>query len=102
MKKLPEIYKNQVTKSTNQKYNYQKKSIEPTKRNIIPVKTIESKEVTLNKIFQNKTSAYTKKVQIETSEKTFQTRLIYQTEQEVLTIDNEKIPLEKIISIKII
>lgn len=100
MKKLPEIYKNKVTKSTNLKYNYAKTSPNQT----IETKAIktEPKEIVLKKIFQNKTSAYTKKVQIETKEKTLKTRLVYQTEQEVLTIDNEKIPLEKIISIQII
>lgn len=104
MKKLPEIYKAKVTKTTNQKYNYTKNTTEVAKSgtNQVILENKEPIETTLKKIFQNKVSSYTKKVKIKTSEKTFFTRLVYQTEKEVLTIDNEKIPLEKIISIQML
>ena len=59
------------------------------------------KEEVLNKIFYNKKFAYTKNVEIVTKNGIYNTNLISRGNNYILTIDNERINIDDIISIQI-
>jgi len=105
MKKLPSIYKNNVVKSTNKKVFYSLKTensdrsvtFEDEVLNSVDENSILEK---LNNLFQNRKHAYTDEVVIKTKNGIYQTRLVFMTDRKVVTIDNEEIYLDDIVSIQ--
>lgn len=94
MKKLPEIYKNQNTKliDNNKKVYYMKKE---ENRSMIK-NTIEEQ---LDNIFHGLGYSYNIPVEIITKNETYHTSLVTKTKENVVTIDNQVIPISDIISI---
>lgn len=94
MKKLPEIYKNQNTKliDNNKKVYYMKKE---ENRSMIK-NTIEEQ---LDNIFHGLGYSYNIPVEIITKNTTYHTSLVTKTKENVVTIDNQVIPISDIISI---
>ena len=96
MKKLPEIYKNEITKkiNNNKEYCYLKNE------------TLKDKELNitekLNSIFHGIGYPYNKTVEITTKDKTYQTSLLTRTKSSVITISDETIPIKDIINLRII
>lgn len=87
--KLPNIYKGNVTASANNnlKVAYADKEEKIDARSLI------------NKIFkQNK--LYKQDVEIETKDKTYNTKIIGKTNEHIITINNEIIKIEDIVKIK--
>jgi len=110
MKKLPSVYKNTVAKSTNKKmfYSAYDKNVDQERSLSEEVGTTLSSKMdknsilnVLNDLFQSRNHAYTKVVEVKTKNQTYQTRLVFMTDRKIVTIDNEEIYLDDIISIQI-
>lgn len=109
MKKLPSIYKNSVEKSTNKKvfYSAQERNlgqeITTTEEVENLVRNMDASNVAeaLDILFQRRKHAYTDEVEITTADRIYQTRLVFMTNEKLVTIDNEEIYLDDIISIQI-
>lgn len=109
MKKLPSVYKNITVKSTNKKMfysEYEKKSSQEVNLqqeigNIFS--DVDTNQVLekLNALFQRRKHAYTDIVEMKTKDKILKTRLVFMTGRKVVTIDNEEIDLNDIVSIRI-
>lgn len=99
MKKLPEIYKNNINKkiSNNKKVCYLKNINE--KEEVIENNDIED---VLSKIFSGLGYSYNIPVLIETKTNKYETSLITKTKRNLVTIDNDIIPINEIINIKIL
>lgn len=108
MKNLPKVYKCENVKSTNKKmycsFERQKTDLEDRKEKLEnTIQSFEKKEILeiLHSLFQNRTHTYTKMVEIKTKNKTYRTRLVFISDNKVITIDNEAIYLDDIVSIQI-
>ena len=92
MKKLPELYKNLNTKliDNNKKVYYMKedRSVNTT-----------SVEDELNSIFNSLGYSYNIPVEFVTKTSTYHTSLVAKTKENVLTIDNQTIPIRDIVRI---
>lgn len=96
MKKLPELYKNLSAKpkDNNKKVYY----MENEERKIKTQKP--SIEEELESIFHSLGYSYNIPVEIKTKTETYYTSLVTKTKENVLTIDNQMIPIKEIIEIK--
>lgn len=96
MKKLPKVYQNTIDKkiNNNKEVSYIKNL---TEKSI----SIDNKSVkeTLNDIFNGFGYAYNIPIIIRTKEKTYETSLVTKTENNIVTLDNDVIPIDRIISI---
>ena len=93
MKKLPELYKNEdINTSTNKSYCYLKN--EELKR-----KEIEEK---LRIIFNGMGYAYNIPVLIKTKDKEYRTSLVTKTKEKIITLNNDLININDIISFEIL
>ncbi len=100
MKKLPKIYQNEITKSIkNNKTVYRFKN-EDTKNNQVIENTNNSITEILNSIFNGIGYSYNIPVLIKTNSKNYETTLVAKTANNIITIDNEIIPIKEIISIE--
>ena len=95
MKKLPTIYKNEITRniSNNKEYCYLKNETFKEKD-----PEIEEK---LNSIFHGVGYPYNKIVEIITKDKIYQTSLLTRTKNSIITINDETIPIREIIKLRI-
>lgn len=98
MKKLPEIYKNNINKNIN---NNKKMCILKNVNEEIKEKTVNIEEI-LSKIFNGIGYSYNIPILIETKNKKYETSLITKTKNNVVTIDNDIIPINEIVNIKIL
>lgn len=99
MKKLPKIYKNEITKKINNN-----KEVCYLKNEQVSDMTHNSKkdiELTLDEIFSGIGYSYNIPVTIKTSTKTYETSLITKTKNNVITLDNDIISIEDIICLEI-
>ena len=94
MKKLTELYKNlnSKPKDNNKKVYY----MENEERTV----NSSSIEEELESIFHTLGYSYNIPVEIKTSTETYHTSLVAKTKENVLTIDNQIIPIKSIIQIK--
>lgn len=108
MKKLPRIYKNQMSspKNNNKKCCYLEKNKEIAK-NIAKENKVINKEVvdekienTLKSIFKKTGYPYNIRVYIKTKDKEYDTYLVARTERKITTLDNEVIYLDEIEELK--
>lgn len=100
MKKIPNIYANKINKkiANNEKvyYSDKEKESEPLKKDD---RTINEK---INEIFNSSNYIYRISVSISTKNKNYDTKVIGKNSKSLITIDNEVIPIEEIIDIKIV
>lgn len=96
MKKLPRIYKNEKIHPKNNNTSFYK--INNEKETIIEENHIEKE---LHKIFNGMGHSYNISVIIKTKEKLYNTYLLSKTEDTIITIENERIPIKDIIFLKI-
>ena len=91
MKRLPKIYKNNDInpKDNNKKICHLKEEI------------INNKEDILNEIFNGLSHPYNTKVLIKTNNKIYETYLVSKTKKNIITLDNEIIPIDSILNIEI-
>lgn len=94
MKKLPELYKNLNSKpiDNNKKVYYAKESDD---------RTFQTTTITeeLDSIFQSLGYSYNIPVEIKTKTDVYHTSLVTKTKENVLTIDNQIIPIKDIVQI---
>ena len=92
MKKLPKIYKNNNInpKDNNKKICHLKEEI------------INNKEDILNEIFNGLSHPYNIEVLIKTNNKIYETYLVSKTKKNIITLDNDVIPIDSILNIEII
>ena len=97
MKKLPKIYQTEF----NKKINNNKKScyVEQDQINL-KEDYIQDKESILEEIFSGFGYSYNIPLQIKTKTKLYETSLISRTKKNIITIDNDIIPISEIIHIK--
>lgn len=93
MKKLPEIYKNEINKniSNNKKYCYLKNEQEKE----------ENINEKLEKIFNGMGYSYNIPVTIKTTSKEYNTSLVSKTKNNLITLDNDIIKIDEIISLEL-
>ena len=94
MKKLPKIYQNDISKEINNNKKSCYVSLEPIE--------IEKDEldITLDEIFSGLGYSYNIPLIIKTTKDNYQTSLIAKIKNNLITIDNEIIPISEVISIK--
>jgi hypothetical protein len=94
MKKLPEIYKNNINRhiNNNKKYCYLENINESNS---------ESLDDKLNYIFKSTHHPYNINVIIKTKDKVYNTSLVTKKKNNLITIDNDIIPLNEIVSLDI-
>lgn len=100
MPKLPKIYQNRIEKEiNNNKKVYYGNSITSNKESI---QKEENKDIEtiIDDILSLPTYSFNINLLIHTKEKTYDTSLIAKTQNSIITFDNDKIPLEDIISIE--
>ena len=95
MKKLPKLYKNE----TNHFINHNCKTYH-IKEERIEEENISFSQEILDQIFNGLGHPYNQKVLIKTKNKTYETYLVSKTKQNILTLDNEIIPIEDILYIQ--
>lgn len=98
MKKLPKIYQNNINKTIKNNKNvcYLKDDVPlPQKENTQSIETI------IDKIFSGVGYSYNIPVLIETPTKVYDTSLVAKTSNNIITLDNEIIPLTSITALKI-
>ena len=93
MKVLPKLYKNENAIKDNNKRDC---LVKEEKIDSI----INNKEKELNNIFNNKGFPFDKKVLIKTTDKIYKTYLVTRTENTVVTLNDEIINVDDIISIE--
>lgn len=100
MKKLPKIYQNEITKKirNNKEICYLKDS--ETIKTHQQSETIDISK-TLNTIFNSLGQSYNIPVVITTKDKEYVTGIVAKTKDNIITLDNDLIPLEEIINIEI-
>ena len=93
MKKLPELYKNlnSKPKDNNKKVYYMENDIRSAEKNII--------EKEIENIFNTLGYSYNIPVEIKTTKEVYHTSLVSKTKENVLTLDNQIIPIKEIIQI---
>lgn len=93
MKKLPSIYHNEKNTFCNNKKNCycEKHEIRKTNENINTI---------LDEIFSGLGYSYNIPLEIKTKTKTYITSLIAKTKTNLITIDNEIIPLTEVVSVQ--
>lgn len=106
MKKLPKIYQNDITKKIKNNKSIcicieGKSKYHPKENKIEEIKTSEQIDETLNKIFSGIGYSYNIPVIIEYSDKKVETSLIAKTNNNIVTLENEIIPITDIKTIKI-
>ena len=94
MKVLPKLYKNE----NNIKDNNKRDCL--VKEEQIDITINDNRERTLNDIFNNRGFPFDKKVLIKTNDKTYKTYLVTKTENTVITLNDEVINIDDIISIE--
>ncbi|MDD5887870.1 MAG: hypothetical protein PUC82_00015 [bacterium] len=100
MKKLPKVFQNEISKNinNNKKVCYLK---EENKNVSDPITSNQTITDTLDEIFSGLGYSYNIPVIIKTKTKTYDTSLITKSRINIITIDNEVIPISDIISINI-
>ena len=98
MKKLPKIYQNEITKSIKNNKTVFRFKNEETNSSLEEDKTITD---TIEEIFNGIGYSYNIPVTIMTKEKTYKTTLVSKTKNNIVTIDNEVIPIEDILNLEI-
>ena len=98
MKKLPEIYKNNINKNIN---NNKKMCILKNVNEEIKETPVNIEKI-LSKIFNGIGYSYNIPILIETKDKKYETSLITRTKNNVVTLDNDIIPINEIVNIKIL
>lgn len=100
IKKLPKIYQNNFDKKINNnvKSYYVKNSSENSSRHSMINK--DNIEDIIDEIFLEDGYSFNKQVIIETNNKTYDTSIITRSNGYVLTMDNDKIRIKDIVSIK--
>lgn len=93
MKKLPKLYKNENSKplDNNKKYCYLKEEKEDNRNSI---------DEKIYNIFNGIGYSYNIPVRIKTKDKEYNTSLVTKTKNNLITLDNEVIKIEDIISIE--
>lgn len=101
MKKLPKIYQNEITKNinNNKKYCYLEEERSIPSEKVEKMNSISVKEE-LDNIFSGFGYSYNIPIIIKTSSKEYKTSLVSRTKNNVVTIENEIIPITEIISIE--
>lgn len=94
MKKLPKIYQTDILKDINNNKKSCYVSLEP-----IEIRTDET-DITLDEIFSGLGYSYNIPLIIKTKKSEYKTSLIAKTKNNLITIDNEIIPISEVISIK--
>ena len=94
MKVLPKLYKNE----NNIKDNNKRDCL--VKEEQIDITINDNREKELNDIFNNRGFPFDKKVLIKTNDKTYKTYLVTKTENTVITLNDEVINIDDIISIE--
>ena len=94
MKVLPKLYKNENAIKDNNKRDCL------VKEEKIDSTINDNKEKELNNIFNNKGFPFDKKVLIKTTDKIYKTYLVTRTENTVVTLNDEIINVDDIISIE--
>lgn len=94
MKVLPKLYKNENAIKDNNKRDCL------VKEEKIDSTINDNKEKELNNIFNNKGFPFDKKVLIKTTDKIYKTYLVTRTENTVVTLNDEIINIDDIISIE--
>lgn len=100
MKKLPKVYQNNINKkiTNNKEVCYLKNETkQQEQKNEINKISIEE---TLNEIFNGLGYSYNIPVKITTTTKVYETNLIAKTKNNLITLDNEIIPMEQVQSIE--
>ena len=95
MKKLPKLYKNE----THHFINHNCKTYHIKEEQTEEENTLSYQEI-LDQIFNGLGHPYNQKVFIKTKDKTYETYLVSKTKQNLLTLDNEVIPIEDILYIQ--
>lgn len=98
MKKLPKIYQAEF----NKKINNNKKfcCVEEKTESVEHISAEENIQELINDIFSGIGYSYNIPLTIKTINKSYETCLIAQTKHNVITIENEVIPISEIITIK--
>lgn len=96
IKKLPKIYQNHIDKKINNNREMFCSFSLKEKNNI----NNEDIELLLDGLFNGKRNVYNIPVIIKTIKKTYDTFLVARNSSYILTIDQEKIPINDIVSIK--
>lgn len=96
MKKLPKLYRNNISKPI--KNNKEVCYLNKEEVRQIPIQSIEE---TISEIFNGIGYSYNIPVIITTKDKTYHTSIVTKTKQAILTLENEIIPRKDIIEIKI-
>lgn len=94
MKVLPKLYKNENAIKDNNKRDCL------VKEEQIDITINDNRERELNNIFNNKGFPFDKKVLIKTTDKIYKTYLVTRTENTVVTLNDEIINVDDIISIE--
>lgn len=101
-KELPKMYQNKISKKLNNMEEVYSTLYEDRSSNIVKEKTSIPKsnnytvEQKIYNIFNSKDYIYKVDVYIETDEGTFQKRIIGKNKDNLITMDNEYIPISKI------
>lgn len=95
MKKLPKIYQNKIDKNI---FNNKEKCYVETNKHI--GESADEMDISLDEVFSGLGYSYNIPLIIKTIEKEYKTSLIAKTKKNIVTIDNEVIPINEIISIK--
>lgn len=98
MKKLPKIYQNNINKKikNNKEVCYLKEEVVKQQ----PVIQSNDVEEQLSRIFNGIGHSYNIPIIIKTSDKVYETSLIAKTSNNVITLDNDLIPIKDIINIE--
>lgn len=100
MKKLPKIYQNEIDKNIkNNKTVYRFKNMDT--RSSTPYENNKTVKETLDEIFNGIGYALNIVVLIKTKSKEYETTLVARTSNNIVTIDNEVIPIEDILNLEI-
>jgi len=97
MNRLPKVFQNNIEKTinNNKKYFYSASSNNEDRY----IKTVSIEEE-LDNILNKKSLPFSETVIISTKEKTYRTNIIYRSSSNIMTIDNDNIPISSIISLQ--
>lgn len=95
MKKLPKIYQNEILKEIN---NNKTRCYVVTANELPPIQAEST--ITLDEIFSGIGYSYNIPIILTTKKGTYNTSLIAKTKKNIITIDNELIPISDIVSIQ--
>lgn len=98
MKKIPNVYVNKIEKNlNNNKKVFYSNVAEDSSKNVKDEKSVKQK---IEEIFASNTYVYKADVEIELDDRTISTKIIGKNFQNLITINNELIPISKIKNIK--